>query len=159
MSRCLDPMASRVAPSAGSWLLLAALLLVGCARLEFVGSTPSAGEVLSAGTPAIQVEFDDPLDPATVSAVQVVLTQGEERIPVRVGLGPSGSALLVEPLVPLRPGLEARLLVPEGVPGFGRRRSRAPIELRFPVARSTVAPAPMKSRSFQLQGGVGPATR
>ncbi len=137
------------------WLLLLPLFLTGCGGLDFVGSTPPANAPLPAGNPAIEVQFEHPVAPASASAVSVVLTQGDERIPIRVAVSGTGDGLRIEPLVALRPGVEARLLVEPGVAGLGRRRSREAVDLRFPVDGAGLIP--MKSKSFKLQGGVGPA--
>jgi hypothetical protein len=137
------------------WLVLIPLLLGGCGNLEFVGSTPSVNAPLPADTPMIELQFDHPVAPAKASAAIVALTQGDERIPVRVAVNGGGDGLRIEPLVALRPGVEARLVVDAGITGLGRRRSREVVDLRFQVAGAGLSP--MKSKSFQLQGGTGPA--
>jgi len=136
-------------------LLLLPLVLTGCGGLDFVGSTPPAETALPTSSPVIEVQFDHPVAPTKASGAIVALTQADERIPVRVTISGGGDGLRIEPLVALRPGVEARLVVEAGVEGLGRRRSKEPVDLRFEVDGSGLAP--MRSKSFQLQGGVGPA--
>ncbi len=132
---------------------------MGCGGLDFVGSSPPVGTLLPPREVSIEVQFDHAVAPEAASAAPVVLMQGDERIPIRVSVAGDGQGLRVQPLVALRPGVDATLLVGAGVTGLGRRRTREPVELAFAVRSGAEAPSPMKSPSFQLQGGVGPANR
>lgn len=141
---------SRLAPAA----LLLALVLAGCTSLDPVGSSPEPAAALPTKGAVLEVRWDRPLDPRRAASAPVTLVQGDERIPVTVELAGSGDALVVRPLADLRPGIPAELRVDAGVAGLGRRQSREAVTLRWPVAAK--AAAPMRSKSFQLQGSVAP---
>jgi len=144
-------MAHRATKALAAVLLTA---LVGCTGLDHVATTPPSGDPLPATDAVITVRFDRPLDPRRVATASVVLTQGEERIPVRAELAGTGDGLVVHPLAPLRPGVSAVLTVESGVRGLGRRASKEPVTASWLVA----APprGPMTSKSFQLKGSVAP---
>jgi hypothetical protein len=78
--------------------------------LEVVESVPADGEAFPAGAP-ILVRFDRYLDPRSVDGAAASLSSSDVSVGVVVGYSPVDRAIVLEPLLDLRPGLGYRVEV------------------------------------------------
>lgn len=81
------------------------------APLEVVESVPADGAGFPGGAP-ILVRFDRYLDPRTVGSAAASLSSSDVPVGVSVGYSPVDRAIVLEPLLDLRPGLGYRVEVP-----------------------------------------------
>lgn len=110
-----------------------------------VTTSPGRGDSWAADR-VLRIVFDRYLDASSINPAAVRLHSGEVNVSVAVGYDPVDRALVVEPRVPLRPGLGYTLTVEAGaVAALGGDALAEPVEvdLRAGPAVGVVAPEPV----------------